>query len=558
MSAPRPKAPVLSLGGAALVLLTVVALILLSAPRAIPPAIAEIAPQAVKQIEEPPPEQQTELDNAPDGKEGRSDGGTSGGDGGPGNGEPDSGSNGSRSAPGQASGPNLSNCVGNPPRQTEDPQSPPCVPFWEGNNGGATSRGVTADSIRIGVPSGQTTFAPLLQHFNARYTFYGRKLVAVPLDFGESINSADPLNQCPPELQQNHANAAYDAEVFGATMYYCFQGYAFYKKAAEKKIVAVESWGGSYIEPELASLHPYLWQYSMAVDRQLEVVADWMCSRWQGTAQYAGPGLTGQQRTPAVVMINQRQDALDTRAFERALAACGLPLAVAPKRVETQAQMTAATLDFKANDVTTVLCLCIAPGAGDLARTATSQGYFPEWLYPSFQRMDSNEPFRTPGVQGPDDDQAQRAFGLAFRPRQIVPAADPAWQAYAEFAPVGPVDVQRMEQIRGMYEGLLVLASGIQLAGPQLTPERFAAALQSTVFPNPEHPIRPGHVGFPGRSHSMTVDAVEWYFDTVAKTPYSNTRPGSLCYLDGGARRGLGGFARALFQRSPTCDSGAR
>src|SRR5688500_3907291 len=33
--------------------------------------------------------------------------------------------------------------------QTFDPASPPCIPFYEGDNGGATAPGVTADEIRI-------------------------------------------------------------------------------------------------------------------------------------------------------------------------------------------------------------------------------------------------------------------------------------------------------------------------------------------------------------------------------------------------------------------------
>jgi hypothetical protein len=40
-------------------------------------------------------------------------------------------------------------CVGTPPRQTEDPLSPPCVPHFEGDNGGATYQGVTRDEIRV-------------------------------------------------------------------------------------------------------------------------------------------------------------------------------------------------------------------------------------------------------------------------------------------------------------------------------------------------------------------------------------------------------------------------
>ena len=40
-------------------------------------------------------------------------------------------------------------CVGNPPRQTEDLMSPPCVAFFEGDNGGATYQGVTKEEIRV-------------------------------------------------------------------------------------------------------------------------------------------------------------------------------------------------------------------------------------------------------------------------------------------------------------------------------------------------------------------------------------------------------------------------
>lgn len=43
----------------------------------------------------------------------------------------------------------LKRCVGNPTRQTEDPLSPPCVAFFEGDNGGATARGVTRDEATV-------------------------------------------------------------------------------------------------------------------------------------------------------------------------------------------------------------------------------------------------------------------------------------------------------------------------------------------------------------------------------------------------------------------------
>ncbi len=48
--------------------------------------------------------------------------------------------------------PQLKRCVGNPPRQAEDPMSPPCVAFFDGDNGGRTYQGVTGDEIVVVVP----------------------------------------------------------------------------------------------------------------------------------------------------------------------------------------------------------------------------------------------------------------------------------------------------------------------------------------------------------------------------------------------------------------------
>ena len=45
--------------------------------------------------------------------------------------------------------PSNKECVGTPPRQTEDPMSPPCVAFYQGDNGGATYEGVDRGEIRI-------------------------------------------------------------------------------------------------------------------------------------------------------------------------------------------------------------------------------------------------------------------------------------------------------------------------------------------------------------------------------------------------------------------------
>src|SRR5581483_5996050 len=52
---------------------------------------------------------------------------------------------------GLGSNPIVKQCVQTPTgaRQTEDVYSPPCVPFFQGDNGGSTFRGVTKDEIKV-------------------------------------------------------------------------------------------------------------------------------------------------------------------------------------------------------------------------------------------------------------------------------------------------------------------------------------------------------------------------------------------------------------------------
>jgi hypothetical protein len=57
----------------------------------------------------------------------------------------------------------------------------------------------------------------------------------------------------------------------------------------------------------------------------------------------------------------------------------------------------------------------------------------------------------------------------------------------------------------------------------------------------------------------MTLDAVEWWFDNQAESPYFGDPPGAVCYLAGGQR--VRDFARLEPNgggfKQPPCNSGA-
>ena len=131
----RGRAPGFLNVAGALVGFILVMVVALRASQVSPPAIAEFAPQPQHPISQAPSEQTSSLGH---------------GQGGAGAGLPSP-------SPSPAAQPLPANavylhCVGDPPRQTEDPQSPPCVAYWQGANGGATYKGVSKSSIYVGFP----------------------------------------------------------------------------------------------------------------------------------------------------------------------------------------------------------------------------------------------------------------------------------------------------------------------------------------------------------------------------------------------------------------------
>jgi hypothetical protein len=128
-----------------------------------------------------------------------------------------------------------------------------------------------------------------------------------------------------------------------------------------------------------------------------------------------------------------------------------------------------------------------------------------------------------------------------------------------------PNDLATATTLNLAYRAMLLLASGLQMAGPDLTPQTFAAGLGKAQFPNPATELRMGAVGFPGGVHGMTQDATEFWWSIQDQGPYVNQGPsgGTLCYVNHGARilpgawpaTPVDGSANDPYFREP-CDSG--
>jgi hypothetical protein len=455
-------------------------------------------------------------------------------------------------------------CVGDPPRQIEDPQSPPCVPYWKGDNGGATHQGVTRDTIKIKIPLYDGLQNPGLHEalenfFNRRFEFYGRKLV---LEQGEPQSGPSPENQRADAAHADEVEKVFASTTGGAGAYF------YHQELARRKVLSVPVLSTSFSSTELLRLSPYIWEYQMATDRQLDVLGTWACRRLNGrNANHAGAQYQSSRRVFGGIMDHIfDDDTINLKPLKAALARCGAKLAAEyeftsgdalanPDRTApANADATNAVLKMKSANVTTVFCICVFTQFAGMARAATAQAYFPEWTSTSYHFMDYNLAMQQFAANTAE--QFDHRFGISFNPKQLPPDQAPLVWAAREGDP--NYEFRDYNTSFGfalfMYRELLALASGIQMAGPKLTPQTFAAGLQKTKFPNPQTPLMAGEVGFAG-DREMTDDFAEIWWSTSAPNPYGGV--GAYCYVAGGRRlrKEHIGTDDPLFK--PPCDSGA-
>lgn len=536
-------------------LLIVFALFTFSPPPSNAPAIAEVAPQALEQIVEAPIEQAV----SPGGDDG-------------GIGAAATPTTVPATIPPRASRDEVEEvltpfrCAGDPPRQIEDPQSPPCVPVWSGDNGGATYQGVTGDTITVAVPDLHFTDPRLKAFetfFNTRFQLYGRKLVLKGLVTEQPVSGDESSDQ-----QQFAAKVDEEHQAFATLPMFRFQGTVYYRELARRGVLSMTD-SPLYTHSALEDLKPYVWQYGMALDRMMSVTGEWMCKRLAGrTADYTSDvRLLGNQRKFGLIVASAASNRFAATPLVDALGVCGAEFAVTRQLEQAavgndysqSAAVRSAVADLKGEGVTSVLCMCHPAVLGALGIQASQQDYYPEWLVSGYWQQEFLAAQR---ISNPEARQRLSMFGLTFSPRLIRAADDPSIWALNDADPSAfngnrdDSSANRQGTIQKHYRTLLLLASGIQMAGPNLTPETFARGLHTTTFPNPDHPIQAGRVGFQGGSYSMLLDAAEMWWSNTSPSPYRGDDPGTWCYVNGGARRSPGSWPGEPRYFEGACDSG--
>jgi hypothetical protein len=554
VSGSAPRTPALVLGAVVVAVAVLVAAVALTSRQQTPPTIAEFAPQAVAQFKRTLDEQSAE-DPA------RTGNGTAGGETAPPTTPPSIGPDGSpvpRPAvsppPPPIEIPRVRQCVEG--RQTEDRQSPPCVPYFDPDidNGGATAKGVTGDSITIALP--QQFFEDLnppkklAQFFNKRYEFYGRQLNLVEI----STTGCQEGQPNPAKMRDDAVAVDEELQAFASLAYVgCNNAdHHYYDALAEQKILSIVDGNlTTGLEQNYRKRSPYQWNVMAGVETILAHTAEFVCATLAGKPPTYAAGQQAQAPVRKFGVITTRATdgtTPDLTPLRQGLKACGVT--AVEKRDDTTTaparEGVNTIVSMRDAGVTSVMCLCRGNDvAGVYMPAASAQGYQPEWVQSSFINTDLDNTYG--GGKAPPE-QSRNVIGISLRNKLLSRQDMPWYWAVKEADPTYEPGAQTYYSSHSRYVQLLMLASGIQLAGPKLTPETFRAGLQRARFPNPGAGTAPyfqQRVGFEGPRHTMTADATMIWFDPQRPGTIDPSVPGAICYVDRGRRYTLGSWPRS-------------
>ena len=429
-----------------------------------------------------------------------------------------------------------------------------CYAPFKGDNGGATSPGVTSDSIKVVLyqpqendpilkyiegsisdtdTNAQTaqTVRDWIKFFQTYYETYGRKVDLIPFTATGESNDEVAARADATQVAETYKPFAV---ISGPAL-----TNAFGDELISRQILCLDCMPGqpnTYYEQH----SPYVYGLTMNPDEGQVHVAEYISKQLNGRkAQFAGEAdLKTQTRKFGEIYISTGQDAeTQQRHFEQRLAADGVHLDKilayqSPTDLQTQGPGLIAQL--KSAGITSVIFVGDPVAPGPLTKAATGQDYFPEWIVTGSVLTDTNIFARTY-----DQQQWSHAFGVTFLPARTDPSVSGLLYIYKWFYGHNPPAATGASVIQ---PDVNLLYSVLQGVGPDLTPENFQRAL----FAGPPTPtavtapsISFGHHGrWPFTDFLGIDDATEVWWNPTAKGPDELNKDGTGMYefVDGGKR----------------------
>jgi hypothetical protein len=371
---------------------------------------------------------------------------------------------------------------------------PPCVPAASGDNGGKTTPGVTADSIKIGyyIARPDPTFDALLkaaggydspesisqsyidymQIYSHLFETYGRKIELVKIQGTGS--STDEV------AAKSDADAAAAKGVF-AVMGGPGQTRSFAAELARKGIACIGACVTASPTSILEQAAPYMWGTGPTPEQSGLMATEMIKTQLVGKpVSFAGGDLNGKPRTFALLSYDtpdgKYKETWDQ--FYSNLQKAGVPLAKNGHvsyflNLNGQLAGDAQTIANKLKSIgaTSIIFTGDPIFPNYLTHDMTKQGYFPEWIMAGTVLADTNIFGRTF-----DQDQWKHAMGLLLTPatNKLPKDLQDSYTLYKWWFGKPPVRENGFAITEGEVQ---LMMTGIQLAGPKLTPTTFRDGL---------------------------------------------------------------------------------
>jgi hypothetical protein len=256
----------------------------------------------------------------------------------------------------------------------------------------------------------------------------------------------------------------------------------------------------------------------------------------------AGAGGGATERKYAVWVLDRPGGPPSLQQLERELRRCGIDNVVVYPIDSGGSDIRFATLygAMREQGITTVLLQLPMVHASSVMSHKPKDDYNYEWVLGASPADDNELQWM---LLAPPE-QRRNLFGLFSPSKLIAGDSTPAYWAWREFDEDARAAVAEDPYFVAQYRELLLLASGIQLAGPNLTPESFARALPRARFPNPGAGAAPYYqstVGFGPDDYTMTKDfAAVWWSETASSYTAGSRTAGAFCYVGRGERFSAG------------------
>jgi hypothetical protein len=441
--------------------------------------------------------------------------------------------------------------------------APPCVAPFKGKNGGSTSQGVTDNEVKVVVYTGDPQKDPLLAGqlraagasldvgairdtwtgyidiYNKMFEFYGRKIVPeYYLGTGPGSDTA---------AAKADAIAIADKKPFAVLGGPLQSTTVFSDELAHRGVMCLGTCALAIPQKLLDTNKPYLFTDGPSPEEAATLSAEFIGKQiGKGKAQYAGDDATkAKERVYGIVHYNTPDGQYDG-LFDTLKA--GLKKYKITAKADqsffldlTRAQETARTVITKMKDagVTTIIYTGdpIMPGA--ITKEATAQDYHPEWIVGPTVLADTTIFARTF-----DQTQWAHAFGIQLPNGRTPETLNGSYTLYNWFHGAKPPN----NTYQVINPSVLLLARGVMLAGPKLTPQTFRDGL-FRYPPSGGDPINPQqswgkHGVWPFTDYYGSDDAGMLWWDPSAQGPdeIGSNGTGMYRYADGAKRYTRGKF----------------